>query len=80
MPTTELQRWKCHKEVRAGRIVEIRDAGKTWVLGNGAKVEVSPELASRVKGLILSGYYVLYEDGYESWSPARAFETGYTKI
>lgn len=26
------------------------------------------------------GYYVLYEDGYESYSPAKAFEEGYAKI
>lgn len=26
------------------------------------------------------GYYVLYEDGYESFSPAAAFEEGYARI
>jgi len=26
------------------------------------------------------GYYVMYDDGYESWSPAEAFESGYTRI
>jgi len=26
------------------------------------------------------GYYVLYPDGYESWSPTEAFESGYTRI
>lgn len=26
------------------------------------------------------GYYVLYEDGYESYSPAKQFEDGYTMI
>jgi hypothetical protein len=25
------------------------------------------------------GYYVVYEDGYKSFSPADAFEKGYTK-
>lgn len=24
------------------------------------------------------GYYVIYKDGYRSWSPAEAFEEGYT--
>ena len=28
----------------------------------------------------VGGYYVMYEGGYESWSPAEAFEGGYTKI
>lgn len=26
------------------------------------------------------GYYVVYEDGYRSWSPVKAFEEGYTRI
>ncbi len=28
----------------------------------------------------VSGYFVVYEDGYKSFSPAAAFESGYTKI
>ena len=26
------------------------------------------------------GYYVIYEDGYASYSPAKAFEAGYTAV
>lgn len=26
------------------------------------------------------GYYVVYDDGYKSWSPAKAFEEGYTRV
>lgn len=26
------------------------------------------------------GYYVVYADGYKSFSPAKAFEDGYTRI
>lgn len=29
---------------------------------------------------IVGGYYVIYEDGYKSFSPAEAFESGYTRI
>ena len=28
----------------------------------------------------VGGYYVLYAGGYSSWSPAEAFEEGYTKL
>jgi hypothetical protein len=28
----------------------------------------------------VGGYYVLYEDGYHSFSPAPAFESGYSLI
>lgn len=26
------------------------------------------------------GYYVVYADGYTSWSPVQAFESGYSRI
>jgi hypothetical protein len=29
---------------------------------------------------VVGGYYVVYADGYESFSPAQAFEEGYTRI
>lgn len=29
---------------------------------------------------VVGGYFVLYADGYESFSPAQAFEEGYTLI
>ena len=28
----------------------------------------------------VGGYYVVYTGGYKSWSPAEAFEDGYTKV
>jgi len=28
----------------------------------------------------VGGYFVQYEDGYKSFSPAKTFEEGYTKI
>ena len=28
----------------------------------------------------VGGYYVVYADGYKSWSPAQAFEEGYTRV
>jgi len=29
---------------------------------------------------VAGGYFVVYKDGYESFSPAEAFEEGYTRI
>lgn len=29
---------------------------------------------------VVGGYFVEYEDGYSSWSPAKAFEGGYTRL
>lgn len=31
-------------------------------------------------GPIVGGYFVVYKDGYKSFSPADAFEEGYTRI
>ena len=28
----------------------------------------------------VGGYYVVYEDGYKSFSPAKAFEDGYAAV
>ena len=28
----------------------------------------------------VGGYYVVHKDGYKSFSPANAFEEGYTRI
>jgi hypothetical protein len=36
--------------------------------------------AARWSGQNDKGYYVLCEDGFDSWSPTKTFEDGYTKI
>ncbi len=41
---------------------------------------VNKHLRGLEKKDIVGGYYVVYEDNYESFSPAKAFEEGYTLI
>lgn len=43
------------------------------------QIEVSAEFMAKHKPEP-GGYYVVYKDGYASFSPAAAFEDGYTKI
>lgn len=79
---SELPRYRCHKVVHAAKITGIEIApsadGMTLVLGDvGSAVHVSDAWHEKNKP-IAGGYYVLYNDGYESFSPARAFEEGYT--
>jgi hypothetical protein len=119
----EMPRYKCHKEVWALKIAEVRkevacceegggivcglpkrlhtakaakgDVGMdhdfiagTWDVpgativpveaGYGA-FEVSEEYVDKHNPQA-GGYYVVYKDGYKSFSPAEAFEEGYTKI
>lgn len=43
-----------------------------------APFSVSQDYVTRHEPRV-GGYYVVYEDGYKSFSPAKAFEQGYTK-
>jgi len=84
--------YKCHKEVGAAKILRIergfmdyrlREAVRLvlinpeMVSGKGWVVEVSEEYMDKHKPEV-GGYFVRYADGYQSYSPAQAFEEGYT--
>lgn len=88
--------YQCHKKVQAAKISEIRElvgpsdtngrivaepSGYFWLrFGEiGASWNVHTEWMDRFKPEV-GGYFVLYEDGYTSFSPAKAFEEGYTRI
>jgi hypothetical protein len=79
-----IPRWQSHKVVEADRIVDVVEGAFSadWKLQCGEVIPVSVKLANRVpEGLpIAGGYYVRYADGFESWSPAEAFEGGYTLL
>jgi hypothetical protein len=81
-----LPRWKCHKEVQAAKIVAIwpgrklgAGPGATLAFEDGSWVSVGEDYMSKHRPAE-GGYYVAYEDGYSSFSPAAAFEAGYTMI
>lgn len=88
----ELPRWQSHKQVWADKIVRMVDNGPDcesainddsfiiWHLACGGYRHVSNALRSRGGDSPVGGYYVRYEDGYESWSPSEAFEKGYTRL
>lgn len=82
---SRLPEYQCHKVVKAAKIVGLinppvsqleldpEDGGPTiWH-------EVPGEFMVRSRPQI-GGYLVVYEGGYQSWSPAEAFEQGYTKV
>lgn len=90
----EMPRYKCHKEVRALKIGKIeRDSDKasdenretdgsaiiTPVEAIYAPFRVDYNYVKKHNPQV-GGYYVLYKDGYQSYSPAQAFEEGYTLI
>lgn len=86
-----LPRWKCHKVVQADKIVSIRllapdeerageeDAGMRWILECGRVVMVRKEMVAR-KQPYVGDYFVIYDDAYEAWSPARIFLSGYRRL
>lgn len=82
----ELPAYKCHKIVRAAKITEIEKhegdgtGHQTMIFGEvGAYQFLTDAWNDRHKPQV-GGYYVVYEDGYTSYSPAEAFESGYTKV
>ena len=80
----ELPKYMCHKEVWALKIREIKkhpDGTATIVPDEPGQhpVGVSDKYMEKHDPQV-GGYYVLYFDGYESFSPAKAFEDGYTLV
>ncbi len=89
---TEMPKYRCHKEVWALKIAKVvpsLTAAKDCLNPHTATlipednrygpVEVSKEYVTKHKPKA-GGYYVVYKDGYKSFSPAEAFEGGYTLI
>ena len=84
--------YRCHKEVRALKIKAILNPNDGSAEDDGERVltfcdpgyEACAFVVDRhfmeTRGPKIGGYYVVYKDGYESFSPAQAFEEGYTRI
>ena len=93
-PEREMPRYKCHKEVHALKIKSIA-LDSTAALEEGRETDGSAMIVPfdlgyapfkvsydymRQRRPQVGGYYVVYEDGYASYSPAQAFENGYTRL
>lgn len=73
--------WKCHKTVAAFKITdtEALSNGQVRLIGEDPACSVVCDSAYVDKHRPqIGGYFVHYHDGYRSWSPAEAFEDGYT--
>lgn len=75
--------YKSHKTVRAVKIFRIEGdvvfADNKPGLPVVAPFQVSTEYLAKHDPQP-GGYFIKYKDGYESWSPAEAFENGYTRV
>lgn len=88
-PSAELPRYKCHKEVWALKLRSVAFDHPLCVLPGDALL--TPEDTTYAPFLVrreytekhkptAGGYYVVYKDGYKSFSPAYAFEDGYARV
>lgn len=81
----EMPTYQCHKRVKAlciGDKVDLhKDGSATFYIADGGfkTITVSKDVYKRYWPMP-GDYYVVYEDGYESFSPAKAFEEGYTRL
>lgn len=89
----EMPRYTCHKKVWALKIAAIeKDSEKA--AQEGRETDGSAFITPAEEGYApfrvdhaymrkhepeVGGYFVVYEDGYKSYSPAGPFEAGYTR-
>jgi len=81
---SEMPKYQCHKKVWALKIAEIEmsedGSAKIAPVDKGyATVTTKPKFPFKGSEDDL-GYFVVYSDGYQSWSPTKAFDEGYTRI
>jgi hypothetical protein len=77
-PALEMPRYTCHKTVHALQIKQVDDDGTLhFELSEFAPKPVGPDWLVRHKPQP-GGYFVVYADGYMSFSPKEAFESGYS--
>lgn len=79
----EMPRFRCHKEVHALKIKSIGDStGPKMLTPEDPRYEtflMDQEWFEKHKPTA-PGYFVLYSDGYKSWSPVKPFESGYELV
>lgn len=89
-PSVEMPRYHSHKVVHALKIRDVSDPTAPGNESDGSRLlhfEEPGYGAMRVGREYVrkhapqaGGYYVVYDDGYTSWSPAKAFEDGYMRV
>ena len=71
--------YKCHKVVRAAKIADIENVTVLKLEGVERGRCVSFAWLEKHNPQV-GGYLVFYADGYVSYSPAKAFEEGYSPL
>jgi hypothetical protein len=81
---TPMPQYQCHKKVWALKIaaieIEADKSAKIAPADDGfASFQTKPNFPWKGSEDDL-GFFVVYEDGYQSWSPTKAFVEGYSRI
>lgn len=85
LPQQEMPKYQSHKEVWALKIKKLEkplpsgDCMFTPEDEGYGEVFLTAEYMKKHQPKE-GGYYVVYKDGYKSFSPAEAFESDYTRI
>ena len=78
----EMPLYQCYKRVHALKIVNVLNTDDVCRLFFGepyAPIDLPKSFKDKHDPEI-GGYYVVYSDGYASYSPEVAFESGYVQI
>ena len=93
--STPMPQYKSHKKVWALKIASISYDADAAIADGNRETDGSAVITPKESGFApfivtadyvrrhkpeAGGYFVQYEDGYTSFSPAKAFEEGYTRI
>lgn len=90
-PGAELPKYQCHKKVWALKINTINRDGHGEDRDSDGSALIYPAEPGYAPFRVdrhymnkhtpeVGGYFVMYENGYKSFSPAEAFEDGYTRL
>ena len=75
----EMPRYRSHKQVWALEIDTVSGNRLTFRDAGYAAIAAPAEMFTRYMP-VPGDFYVVYDDGYKSFSPRKAFVEGYTKI
>lgn len=73
----KLPRWKCHKEVDGFQIDRI--VGNSLISADANVFVIASDGYMEKHKPFAGGYFVRYDNGHESFSPAEPFENGYSQ-
>jgi hypothetical protein len=80
-PTDGMAKWQSTKQVLAGEIIEVCPAGCYVKNADGDAIfrEYVENMTARYTPAV-GDWWIVYPDGYQSLSPARAFVDGYVPV